>query len=94
MLFVLFNCSFGQKYQDVRTSTFLVDFSTQRIIMKCVRSAQPTLFSSRMTETNSNYILVVYNHLTNHLKLSDLKQQVFILIKNLSVDHSSLILKA
>lgn len=37
-----------------------------------------------MAGTNSNYILVVYNHLTNHPKLSGLKQ-VFILVRKKSV---------
>lgn len=74
MRFVVLNCSFGQKYLDVRTYTVLLDFSVQCIIRKFVRSTQ-LVFNQ-----NSNYILIVYNHLTNHPKLSGLKQ-VFILVR-------------
>lgn len=55
-----------------------------------IRSVQPTLISTRKTGIHSNCILVVSHYLPNNPKFSGLKQQLFILLKNMSFGQSSL----
>lgn len=52
-------------------------------LVEYIWEIKPTLISARKTGTNSGYILIIYNYLTKHPKFSGLKQQLFMLLKNM-----------